>query len=93
MRKYFSISMTVFFCCYINAQVNDTSSKRRSEMGQIRFARFQENTKSNRKMQNDVSFLKSALIEIHLFMQNMKFFMYICSFLRITCLFILNFKN
>jgi Zn-dependent metalloprotease len=62
MKKHFIIFLAAIFCCNINAQNNnDTLSIRRSESGQIRFAEFKVDANSNRKMQNDTSFLKAVL--------------------------------
>ncbi len=62
-----SISKSAFLltlilnCIFAIAQVNDILEIQNNEKGQVKFARFQANANSNRKMKNDTVFLKSIL--------------------------------
>jgi hypothetical protein len=62
--KYIKVSILfiVLLCCTLaNAQSNDTLDIQKNEKGKVKFARFQSNASSNRRMQNDTVFLKSIL--------------------------------
>ena len=51
------ILFIVLLCCTLaNAQSNDTLEIQKNEKGKVKFARFQVNASSNRKMQNDTTF-------------------------------------
>ncbi|MDR1372243.1 MAG: M4 family metallopeptidase [Dysgonamonadaceae bacterium] len=60
MNKYLISLILMVFYCMSNAQNKEDIQHSRAET--IRFARFQINADSDRKMQNDTSFLKSVLI-------------------------------
>jgi Zn-dependent metalloprotease len=59
MNKYFISLILMASYCMSNARNNEDIQQSRAEP--IRFARFQINADSDRKMQNDTSFLKSVL--------------------------------
>jgi len=61
LKTIVSIIATLMFFPIINAQVGDTLYIERGEKGKIEFARFKTNENSDRKMQNDIVFLKSVL--------------------------------
>jgi len=60
IRTFLLIAVT-WVCSSIYAQQSDTLHIRRGENGKIRFASFIENEKSDRKMQNDMAFLRTIL--------------------------------
>ncbi len=53
--------ITFFNFSLVNAQINDTLEIQRNDKGIVQFVLFKVNENSNRKMQNDTSFLKSIL--------------------------------
>ena len=59
--RIFFLFIVSWICLPIYAQQSDTLHIRRGENGKIRFASFVENENSDRKMQNDMAFLRSIL--------------------------------
>ncbi len=56
----FAVTLSLNFV-FVQAQKGDTLIIQRNEKGRISFAKFKQNSNSNRKMQNDTSFLKLIL--------------------------------